>query len=243
MSPVETDRLAEVFVELADTLVDEFDLVEFLQVVTARVSELSGIAAAGLLLADRSGRLRFMAASDERVHLLELYQLQTDEGPCLDAFHQGRRVLNADLATAGHRWPVFAPEAVSAGFRSVHAFPLRLRQEVIGALGLFSVGAGAMDPADVRVFQALADVATIGLLQEQAITRGEILTAQLQGALNSRIVIEQAKGVIAQMYGVDIDTAFGLLRGYCRRTQQQLGVVALAVVTDPTHAPDLTPPS
>lgn len=239
MSTLPAERVAQVFVEVADTLVDEFDLIEFLQMVTTRASELVGSAAAGLLLADHQGRLQFMAASNEQTELLELFQVQANQGPCQDCFRQGTPVTNADLRHAGARWPQFAPRAVAAGFRSVHAFPLRLRKQVLGALNLFGTGVGRMDPEDVHIVQALADVATIGLLQERTVRRGEVLTEQLQGALNSRVVIEQAKGAIAQIHGVTVDEAFQLLRGYCRRNHLHLGVVAHSIVSNPKHIPDL----
>jgi len=240
MSTLSAERIAEVFVEIADTLVDEFDVIEFLQLVASRASELVGSAAVGLLLADQHGRLEFMAASNEQTELLELFQVQAREGPCQDCFRQGTPVSNADLREAGSRWPLFAPRAVAAGFRSVHAFPMRLRKQVIGALNLFGTEVGPIDPGGVQIVQALADVATIGLLQERAVRRGEILTEQLQGALNSRVVIEQAKGAIAQLHGVSVDEAFVLLRTYCRNNNLHLGVVANAIVTFPSNVPDLT---
>jgi hypothetical protein len=181
-----------------------------------------------------------MAASDERTELLELFQVQSHEGPCQDCFLKAVPVVNADLRQATDRWPQFAPRAVAAGFRSVHAFPMRLRQDVIGALNLFGTDVGRMEPADVRTVQALADVATIGLLQERAVQRGVVLTEQLQGALNSRVIIEQAKGAIAQMRGCSVDEAFTLLRGYCRNNNLRLSAVAHAVVTDPLGIPGLT---
>ena len=230
-------------VEVADTLVDEFDLIEFLQRVTQHTSELVQAESAGLLLADHHGRLQLMAASDERAEMLELYQVQAQQGPCQDCYRHGEPVIDADLAAAGNLWPQFAPRAVAAGFRSVHAFPLRLRQTVIGALNLFGNEVGTMSPADARVIQALADIATIGILQERAIRRGEVLTEQLQSALNSRVVIEQAKGVLAQIHGVTTDDAFDLLRSYARSRQQRLGDVAAAITEDPTSLPDLTTPS
>jgi transcriptional regulator with GAF, ATPase, and Fis domain len=241
MTDVPAAKLAEAFVEIADTLVDEFDLVTFLQLVATRSTEITGATAAGLLLADRQGRLRFMAASDERSRLLELFQVQIGEGPCRDCFHTGQPVVNSRLDAAGDRWPRFAPRAVAAGFRSVHAFPLRLRKEVIGALGLFGTGMDTMSPSNLRVVQALADIATIGLLQERAIQRGEVLAEQLQGALNSRVVIEQAKGAIAQIHGVTIDEAFEILRAYCRRNRLHLRDVASAVIADPAALPALPP--
>ena len=239
MSMVSADRLAKVFVEVADTLVDDFDLIEFLHLVTSRTTELVETAAAGLLLADHRGHLQFMAASTEEARLLELFQVQIHEGPCQDAFRSGSAVLNADLTHADDRWPLFAPRAVSAGYRSVHAFPLRLRSEVIGALNLFGVGHGRLDPDDALIIQALADVATIGILQERSIHRGEVLTEQLQSALNSRVVIEQAKGVIAQRYEVGVSDAFDLLRSYARRTRQRLVDVAAVVVADSGSRLDL----
>jgi GAF domain-containing protein len=240
MPTVSQERLAEVFVEIADTLVDDFDLIEFLRTVTARAAELVDVSAVGLLLADTHGQLQFMAASDEQTRLLELFQLQHHEGPCLDAFLTSTPVVNADLGLATERWPAFAPHATELGFRSVHAIPLRLRHRVIGALNLFGADTGHLDPTDVKVVQALADVATIGLLQEQAISRGEILTEQLQGALNSRIVIEQAKGALARTHDIDVDRAFDLLRSYARNHNRKLVDLAHAVLTDPASVPDLT---
>lgn len=240
MIKVPSEKLAEVFVELADTLVDEFDVVDFLQTLTARTSQLVEAVSAGLLLADHEGHLQFMAASDERVESLELFQVLTDEGPCRDCYHQGIPLINGDLSRAWRRWPRFAPRAVEAGFGSVHAFPLRLRQNVIGALGLFGSAHLEIGEGDARIVQALADIATIGLLQERTIHRGEILTEQLQGALNSRITIEQAKGVISQIYGVSVDEAFDLLRRYCRKHHLQLAQAARAIATDPAQSPDLT---
>jgi GAF domain-containing protein len=243
MSIVSTERLAQVFVEVADTLVHDFDLVEFLQTVTARVAELVAVDAAGLLLADPSGRLQFMAASDEASTLLELFQVQHHEGPCLDAFRARTPVVNADLQAAGERWPLFAPRATGAGFRSVHAIPLRHDDQVIGVLNLFGTASGELGASDVQIVQALADVATIALLQERALRRAEVLTEQLQGALNSRVVIEQAKGALARMRGVDVDEAFGMMRAYARTNRRRLGDVATAVVTDPTSVAPLTAPA
>ena len=243
MGTVSAERLAAIFVEVADTLVDEFDLLDFLHMLADRASMLVGTAPTGLMLADERGRLEFMAGSDENARLVELFQLQNVEGPCLDAFRSGRPVINVDLSTAVHRWPRFAARAAQVGLHSVHAFPLRLRSEVIGALAVFgdTVGGDFADE-DVPVIQALADVATIALMQERAIRRSEVLTEQLQGALNSRIVIEQAKGALAQLHGVTVDEAFGRLRAYCRNHNRRLTEVADAIVTDPASLPGLTRP-
>lgn len=241
MTSVSAERLARVFVEVADTLVTEFDLVEFLQLLATRTADLLHRSPVGLLLANHAGELSFMAASDDNVKLVELVQLQQREGPCLDAFRTGQPVVNADLREAVTRWPTFAPYAVSAGFRSVHAFPLRLRADRIGALNVFSGDVGGhLGADDVAVVQALADVASISLLHERAIARGELLTEQLQGALNSRIVIEQAKGVIAQARAVSVSEAFELLRSYARNHGRRLTDVAHTVVTDLRSIPELT---
>jgi GAF domain-containing protein len=243
MGAVSRERLATIFVEVADTLVDEFDLIDFLHMLADRAGSLVGAAAAGLMLADARGRLEFMAGSDENVRLVELFQLQNEQGPCLEAFRSGQAVINVDLEAATDRWPLFAPRATEAGFRSVHAFPLRLRSQVIGALNVFGDTAGGdFEEADVAIMQALADVATIGLMQERAIHRGEMLTEQLQGALNSRIIIEQAKGAIAQVRGVTVDEAFNRIRDYARSHNQRLTEVAHLVVTDLASLPDLTRP-
>ena len=243
MTSISAQRLAKVFVEVADTLVDEFDLLDFLHMLTDRTANLVGASTVGLLLADQRGRLQFMAASDENTMLLELFQVQNEEGPCLDAYHTARPVINADLRQAAARWPRFAPRAAAAGFRAVHAFPLRLRQEVIGALNVFGAEVGGgFDDGDVQIIQALADIAAIGLLQERAISRGEVLTEQLQGALNSRIVIEQAKGAMAQARGISVDEAFTVIRGHARRTNRRLGDVARTIVTDPAALTTITSP-
>jgi len=237
---IAVDRLAEVFVEVADTLVDDFDVIEFLETLTRHTAEVSDAASAGLLLTDAHGQLQYMASSATSVELLELFQLQYQEGPCLDCFRTGTAVVNSDLHQAGARWPLFAPRAAEAGFQSVHAFPLRHRQKVIGALNLFSTDTGRLEPTDVRIIQCLADIATIGLLQERTIRSAEILTEQLQSALNSRITIEQAKGVLARTHDIGVDDAFDLMRNYARVNQHRLSDVARAVVTDPRRHPELT---
>jgi GAF domain-containing protein len=230
---IAVDKLAEVFVEAADTLVDDFDLIEFLQRLTTRTSELFEVSAAGLLLADENGLLQLMAASDERSEMIELFQVQAAEGPCQDCYRGGAAVINADLRSAADRWPKFAPKATAAGYRAVHAFPLRLRGEVIGALNLFGTHPGQMASAEVVAVQSLADIATIGLLQERAIRRRDALTEQLQVALNSRIAIEQAKGALAQIHGCTVEEAFELMRRYTRRHNLRLGEVAFQVTAQP----------
>lgn len=242
MTSIASDRLAEVLVDVADTLIDDFDLIDFLQRVTSHASNMVAARISGLMLADHQGRLRLMAASDERAEMLELFQVQAEEGPCQDCYRLGQPVVVTDLRQAAGRWPRFAPHAVAAGFQSIHAFPMRLRGEVIGALNMFGVRAGPMDDPDVRVIQALADIATIALLQERALTQAELLTEQLQSALNGRIVIEQAKGFLAQVHHESPDDAFGRMRTYCRHHGLKLGEVALQVTTDPGRLPDLTSP-
>jgi transcriptional regulator with GAF, ATPase, and Fis domain len=223
-------QLAEAFVELADTLVDDFDVVDFLHQVTVRCAQVLGVSAAGVLLTDQRGALRMVAASTEKTRLLELLQSQTDQGPCPECFHTGRPVVVADLSTATSRWPRFVAQARQSGFASVHALPMRLRTTVIGALNLFDARPGALAEDTIRLGQAMADVATIGLLQARAIRDRETLAEQLQTALNSRIVIEQAKGVIAERRQLDMDQSFTLLRGTARASNRRLSDLARAVV-------------
>jgi GAF domain-containing protein len=223
-------RLAATFVELADTLTDDFDVIEFLHMLTERCVELLEVSAAGLMLADSSGELRVMASSTERTRLLELYELQNAAGPCLECFRTGVPVASADLELDDERWPHFAEEARAAGFRAVQALPMRLRGDTIGALNLFASEAGARSQSDLLVAQALADVATIGILQERLVNEAQTTTAQLQTALNSRIAIEQAKGVLAQRAGIDMDEAFRSLRAYTRSGHHRLSDVARGVV-------------
>jgi GAF domain-containing protein len=227
---ISTARLADVFVETADTLVDDFDLVDFLDQLTDHASAVSGADAVGLVLADAHGVLQFMAASNDAGKALELFQLQASEGPCLDAFTRRQPVVNADLGGAVDVWPTFAPRARAAGFVSVHAFPMRLRDEVIGALNLFGRDPVRFAADEVRVVQSLADIATIAILQERSIAQAGVLTAQLQGALNSRIVIEQAKGALSRIEGVSVDEAFALLRARARRDRIRLVDAARAIL-------------
>ena len=223
-------QLAEAFVELADTLVDDFDVVDFLHRVTVRCAQVLGVSAAGVLLTDQRGALRVVAASTEKTRLLELLQSQTDQGPCPECFHTGRPVAVADLSTAASRWPRFVAQARQIGFASVHALPMRLRTTVIGALNLFGTRPGALAGDTIRLGQAMADVATIGLLQARAIHDRQTVAEQLQTALNSRVVIEQAKGVIAERRHLDMDASFTLLRGTARTSNRRLSELARAVV-------------
>lgn len=233
------ERLVETFVELADTLIDDFDVIDFLHLLVDRCVELLNVDAAGLLLANQHGQLQVIATSDEQVRLLELFQLQNDEGPCLDAFSSGTRVSHADLTKSGDRWSRFAGAATDAGFAAVDALPMRLRNEVIGALNLFRTGPGELSESALQTAQALVAVATIGLLQERSIRHQEILTEQLQSALNSRVVIEQAKGLVAERLGVDMQGAFSALRGYARAHNLKLSDVARSVIAGQTGIRDL----
>jgi GAF domain-containing protein len=227
---ISTANLTTAFVELADTLVDDFDLVDFLQGLTDHAAAVSGAEAVGLVLADHRGQLQFMAASNAAGKAMELFQIQSSEGPCLDCFRNQQPTVNADLGHAESIWPEFAPRARAAGFQSVHAFPMRLRGQVLGALNLFGTSAVRFDPEEVRVVQALADVATIAILQERAITRAELITEQLQGALRSRVVIEQAKGTLAQRRGISVDEAFAAIRDQARTERRKLADVAMEVL-------------
>jgi len=219
------------FVELADSLVDEYDVIDLLDRLVAHSVKLLAADAAGIVLADARRELRVVASSSEDAELMELLQLQNNEGPCLDCYRTGAPVSVPDLRGTTDRWPSFTRAVADrAAFRSVHALPLRLRGEAIGALNLFHAEPGALPTDDLALGQALADVATIGILQEQAIRRGEVVNEQLQTALNSRVIIEQAKGVLAQQAGLGMDASFDLLRGYARERNQRLSDVARRLV-------------
>jgi GAF domain-containing protein len=222
--------LARTFVELADTLVADFDVVELLTLLTDRCVEVLDVGAAGLMLVAPGGELRVMASSSEAMRVLELFELQTQEGPCLDCYRTGVAVVNQDLAAAHDRWPLFAPEALSAGFHSVQALPMRLRGAVVGALNLFHTNAREMRAEDVAAAQALADVATIAVLQHRAVIEAQVVNEQLHHALNSRVVIEQAKGMVAERGGLDMEEAFSALRAHARNGNLRLVDVANAVI-------------
>lgn len=233
MSIALPERLAEVFVELSDTLVTDFDTVDLLHRLTERCVELLDIDAAGLLLAESAEHgsvLSLAASSTERAQVLELFQLQDEEGPCLESYRTGRSVTVTDVGEAEQRWPRFAAATAELGFTGVLAVPMRLRAETIGSLNLFHSSPMALDATTERVARSLADVATIGLLQERTVRRQETLTEQLQTALNSRVSIEQAKGILAERLDTSMDQAFRSLRSYAREHGQKLNAVAHAVI-------------
>lgn len=227
---------ARALVELADTLVADFDVVELLTRLADRCVEALDVAAAGLMVVGPGGDLRVMASSSEAMRLLELFELQSKEGPCLDCYRSGRPVVNQDLALANSRWPRFSDKAIGAGFRSVHALPMRLRGTVIGALNLFRAEPGDMQEVDVEAAQALADVATIAILQHRATHEAQVVNQQLQHALNSRVVIEQAKGMVAEREHLNMEQAFSALRNHARNHNLRLVDVAEAVIAGPLAA-------
>jgi GAF domain-containing protein len=231
--------LADTLVMLADTLVAEFDVIDFLATLTERIVELLQASEVGLMLAEPQGHLRVMAATTERMRMIDLFELQADEGPCLECFASGEPILNVALepdATEA-RWPAFTPRARDAGFRTVHALPMRLRDQVIGVANIFHAAPTTISDHDAHLAQALVDAATIGVLQERAVQHGGLLAEQLQHALNSRVAIEQAKGAVAERADVDMTTAFAWLRRYARTHNLRLATVARSVL-DRTLAVD-----
>ncbi len=223
--------LGRKFVALADSLVTGYDVVEMLDDLVSSAVELLELAAAGLMLTDQQGKLRVMAASSMPTHLLELFELQNDEGPCLDCFRTGRPVSAEHPEMQLARWPLFAGQLREVGFGPVYALPMRLRERTIGAFNLFRLPSAPLTDADLELGQALADVATIAILQHRAIRESEQLAEQLQAALNSRVVIEQAKGALAERADVDVEVAFAMLRRFARQTQARLSDVAGAVAS------------
>jgi hypothetical protein len=224
------ERLASAFVDLADTLVADYDVIELAQQLIDSTMTLLPIAAAGILLGDPSGELHVFASSSEQTRLLELLQVEANVGPCLEAYRTGQAVVVDDLQVEAARWPVFAERAAEYNFLAVTALPLRLRAERVGALNLFRNEAGPVPVADIAVGQALADVATIGILHQRTLSRSELINQQLQTALNTRLIIEQAKGVLAERGSIDMDQAFNLLRAHARRSNRRLVDLAWDVV-------------
>lgn len=223
-------RIVETFVGLADTMVDDFDVIEFLHGVAERCVQLLDCSEAGLLLADPAGLLRVMASSSERSDALDLLQSQNEEGPCFECFHRGRPVSSVNLSDDVGRWPTFGPAAVARGFCSVHALPMRVRGETIGALNLFRAQPGAISDEDILLGQGMADIAAVALVQERALRESRGVVGQLQGALSSRVVIEQAKGVLSERANITLDTAFARLRNYARTHNVRLSDVAAEMI-------------
>ena len=224
------DALAEAFVGLADTLVDDYDVIELLHRLTTYCVRLLPIDAAGILLSDQQGELRVLASSTEEARIVQQFAVDSGEGPGVDCFHESREVAVADLRDDGQRWPAFAENAEKAGFRAVNAVPLRLRAHTIGALTIFRVEPGLLTTEDIRIGQGLADMATISILHERALSQRNVVVDQLQFALTSRVIIEQAKGVLAERCRVDMTEAFTMLRKHARNNNLRLADVAKGVV-------------
>ncbi|WP_399881838.1 GAF and ANTAR domain-containing protein [Streptomyces sp. BBFR51] len=224
-------QLTEVFVEVADSLTDDFDVIDFLQKLSVRCMDLLDVAAVGILLADDNGKLHVLAASDEDTRLLELFALQHDEGPCVDCYNDGMPRIDVSLTdpNAVTLWPQFARGAQDTDFVVTNALPMRLRGRVIGALSLFQTVPEPLADQDLSLAQALADVATIAILQQRTLAHSEAERDQLQYALNSRIVIEQVKGVLAERWQTSIDEAFGIFRAYARAHNRKLSDLARGV--------------
>lgn len=227
------------FVSLASALVHDYDIADLHTTLTSVCAEILDVTSAGLLLVHSSGELRLAAASSERTRDLELFLLQCEQGPCLDCFRDGVPVSVADLSGEEARWPRFVPTALAAGFRSVHAVPMHLGDARLGTLGLFGTSIGALSPADLELAQALADVASLVLVADRTSLDQSRLTQQLQAALDSRVVLEQAKGQLAQLGGIDMETAFAVLRRYARDRNERLSEVARRLVAREISAEQL----
>lgn len=238
MSTPEEQSLAEAFVELSDTLVADYDVVEFLHLLARRCVDLLGVRAAGIMVADQRGALRVMASSSEQAHLLELFEVETDEGPCVDCYTSRIPVSDPDLDHPDPRWREFAGRARLAGFLAAHAIPVRLRDEVIGVLNLYAAEPGPLADTTADAARAIANITAIGLLQHRAVEYRQVLAEQLQHAMNSRVVIEQAKGILAERLGLDMPAAFDELRRYAARLGRRLSDVAAAVAAG-DHVPPM----
>jgi len=230
MNDVTQQRLLETFVKLADTLIDDYDVVDLLQVLVDTCRDVLDTTAAGILLADSRGELEVVASTSEASRLVEIMQLSAEQGPCIESYRSGRSVSVPDIEVSKDEWWQFRGSALAQGFRSMDALPLRLRDTTIGTLNLLRSEPGAAPEDTIRAAQAFADVATIGILHERSLRESSVVQEQLQNALNSRILIEQAKGVIAHQHTVSVDEAFALLRGYARTNQRGIAEVAADIV-------------
>lgn len=239
MTDTRQREVTKAFVELASSLANGYDVLELLSTLTADCARLLDVSSAGLLLADARGTLHVMAASSERTRQLEAFQLQREQGPCRDCFLTGVAVNVADLSREVLRWPLFVPAAQGLGFTSVHAVPMRLREDVLGALGLFGTSVGSLNQDDLLLAQGLADVASVALVQDRAAADRTAVNEQLQTALSSRVVLEQAKGVLAQQGELDMPQAFAMLRQYARDHNERLTDVAQSVVSRTISAQQL----
>jgi GAF domain-containing protein len=222
--------VVQTLVDIADTLVDDYDVVDMLTGVADRCVGVLGVSAAGVMLAAPAGDLNLVASSSEAMRLLELFELQAAEGPCLDAFRTGEPVEHQNLEAGAGRWPSFSAAALKAGFQSALALPLRLRKLTLGALNLLSATREPMTEADVIVARAFADLAALSVVQHRTSVDAQRLNEQLSTALTSRIVIEQAKGVISERAGVDLAEAFSRLRSFARGSNLHLTDVAQAAI-------------
>jgi len=220
-------QLVSTLVELADVFVEHFDVLGLL---TERCVEIFGASAAGIILVSADGHLGLMTSSNEALRNLELFELQVQEGPCLDCFHGGVAVIEQDLTTAGARWPRLSVRSLEAGYRSVHALPMRLQGTTIGALNLFRTEKGAMDESDVVAAQGFADVATIAIFQQRARNEAQLVNEHLRQVMNGRIIVEQAIGVLAESVPVNTENAFTLLRRYAQMHNLRLIEVAQDLV-------------
>ena len=236
-TPRET-RVLDAVVSLVDNLLDDFDVFDLLTELTERCADLLDIAAAGFLLADPLGQLRLLAATSTQTRELELFQLQAEEGPCMECYATGQPVSVADLRAATSRWPRFVPAALEAGVASVHAVPMRAAGIVLGSLGLFGTRPGELNEADRLVGQTLAHIACVAILQGHAPTPSTVIP-QLHSALTRRIVVEQAKGFLRAYLDVSVDEAFSLLRRYARTHGDHLTDVARQLMAEPSSRPAL----
>ena len=224
------ERVSAAFVRITDTLVADYDVLDLLHALVEVSIDLLDAAAAGLLLADPHGELQVLASTSERSQLVEILQLRAGAGPCVECYQSGKPGAVEDIRSLNGKWPEFQTAALSQGFRSVHAVPMRVHGKTIGAMGLFGEHPGALTQEDSAIGQALADVATISILQERTSRESALVNDQLQRALNSRVLIEQAKGVIAHTAGVDMEEAFRRLRDYARANNQSLHDTAMHVI-------------
>lgn len=231
MKTAEHDSLVSAaFIEIADFLVGPYDSIDVLRTLVDHCVTLLDVTAAGIVLADQFGALQVLASTSEESQHVELLQHRAGAGPCVDAYRYGKVVTLSDIEAEGDRFPAFQSAALSQGFHSVHAIPMRVRPKTIGALNLFRTDTGSLSVADAKIAQALADLATISILHARNLQEEAVMKEQVARALGSRVLIEQAKGIIAQRDSIDMDEAFKILRAYSREHDQTLHMSAAQII-------------
>ena len=230
MSDAREKLTTAAFIEVANALASDYDVGEFLHMLVGRCSEALNSDAVSVLLEAQEGTLQLAAATSERMRELEDLEIRLGQGPCVETYRQGAPVSAGDMRKEQDRWPATAPKAMEIGLLAVNAFPLKVDGDSVGAFNVYREAAGALSDEELRLTQAFADVATVGILRDRKVSEAERRAEQLQGALDSRVLIEQAKGVLAERQGISTELAFDMIRRYARNHHRKLRGVCQQII-------------